>query len=421
MSASAACWVLVEAPSVLGALGLRAGAVRRIRDRRLRQVLRAARRTSLHARWVEASAEADPWSSLAGFPVSTKECMRNAGLGALLDGRVDPAWLSSTSSGSTGEPFRVHYDPRAWAILKHLVKLRSRWACGVGPGDRVAILDAVAPGSMRGGVLECLGRVRVLSVLGSPEEMARGLREFAPDVAYGPPSAMLDAARALTRGGGPPRVSRVFTSGEILLPAVRAEIEGLLGGRVFDVYGTSESKEIAFECLRGSLHVNWDVVHVEVTGEDGRPLPDGTEGDLVVTSLLNRAMPLLRYRTGDRGSLLPGPCACGLHFPRMCVVTGRAVDLLQLPDGTRVSPYAFTCAVERVPGIRRFQMIQTAPGTMRLRIQRDPSIPPAAIEDGLRGAVSGVTRRQVAAEVEFVDSFPREGRGKFRVVRGLSG
>jgi phenylacetate-CoA ligase len=420
MSARVAWWALAEAPAVMGALGRSRESLGRQRDRRLQALLAAARRTPLHSGRLPADAD-DPWSALAGLPVATKEDLREAGSAACLGGRLDPSWLSSTSSGSTGEPFRVHYDPRAWAVLKHLVKLRGRRVCGVGPRDRVAILDAVLPGARRRGALEHLGRVRVLSVLAPADVAARELAAFAPDAVYGPPSALLDVARALARAGTARRVPRTFTSGELLLDAVRDEIARLLGARVFDVYGTSETKEIAFECRRGGLHANWDVVHVEVTGDDGRPLPDGTEGDLVVTSLVNHAMPLLRYRTGDRGSLVPGPCPCGLHLPRMGVVTGRAVDALRLPDGTRVSPYALTCAVERVAGVRRFQVVQTAPSVVRLRAQCDPAVPAAAVEAGLRDAVVQATRGLVAAEVEFVEGFERQGRGKFRVVQGLAG
>ena len=68
----------------------------------------------------------------------------------------------------------------------------------------------------------------------------------------------------------------------------------------------------------------------------------------MATSLVNHAMPLLRYRMGDRGSLLPGRCECGLAFPLLGVVTGREADMLELQGGRRVSPYALTCALERV-------------------------------------------------------------------------
>ena len=80
----------------------------------------------------------------------------------LLGGRVRPDWRSSSSSGSTGEPFRVYYEPRAWATLKILVKLRARSACGIRPSDRVALLDAVPPSES---TLGAAGRVARISIL----------------------------------------------------------------------------------------------------------------------------------------------------------------------------------------------------------------------------------------------------------------
>ena len=136
-------------------------------------------------------------------------------------------------------------------------------------------------------------------------------------------------------------------SGELLRPAVRDAITDALGARVFDIYGSSETKEIAWECRNGGMHVNADVVRLEVLDDASRPVPDGVEGGLVATFLVKRAMPLLRCRTGDRGSLLTETCGCGHPFPLLGVVTGRQADALVLAGGRRVSPYALTCAMER--------------------------------------------------------------------------
>ena len=82
------------------------------------------------------------------------------------------------------------------------------------------------------------------------------------------------------------------------------------------------------------MHVNADVIRLEVLDDDGRPLPVGVEGNLVATSLVNHAMPLLRYRVGDRGSLLPHCLRLRpFAFPLLGVVTGRAADVLVLADG----------------------------------------------------------------------------------------
>jgi phenylacetate-CoA ligase len=188
---------------------------------------------------------------------------------------------------------------------------------------------------------------------------------------------------------------------------------------VLDVYGTSETKEVAWECPAGSLHVNADVLRLEVLDESGRPLPADAEGEIVVTSLVNRAMPLLRYRTGDRGTLRAGRCPCGLDLPLLGIVTGREVDHIQLPGGRRVSPYAFTCGLEPIPGMLRFQVVQIEPARLRVRarvarVARDEA--PAAI----RSAVLRAADAALSVEVELVDRFDERPGRKFQVVRALS-
>jgi phenylacetate-CoA ligase len=158
---------------------------------------------------------------------------------------------------------------------------------------------------------------------------------------------------------------------------------------------------------------------VEVVDEAGRRLPDGVEGDLVATVLVNRAMPLLRYRTGDRAALRTEACACGCAMPLLGVMTGRAADTLIMRDGLRVSPYALTCAIERIPGVLRYQVSQLDQARVRVRAILES----AADRNVVTAQVRTVLRYDVApfldADVEFVDHLPTGARAKFRVVEPM--
>ncbi len=213
---------------------------------------------------------------------------------------------------------------------------------------------------------------------------------------------------------------RIFTSGELLRPAARQAIAEGFGARVFDVYGSSETKEIAWECPAGSMHVNADVVRVEVLDDAHRPLPAGVEGNLVATLLVNRAMPLLRYRIGDRGSLLAGRCPCGHPFPLLGVVTGRRADVLVLAGGRRVSPYALTCAMEQVGDVLRYQVTQLDPARLRVRAIVDPGADRPRIASRIRAVMQGEVAHFLETDVEFVDRLPTGPRAKFRVVEPLT-
>jgi phenylacetate-CoA ligase len=357
-----------------------------------------------------------PYAALAALAPVAKAELRAAGNAALLGGAVRPEWRWSQSSGSTGEPFRVYYDPCAWARLKYLVKLRARHACGVQPWDRVALLDAIPPSAT---ATSLAGRCLRISVLQSAAAVAEALATFAPAAVYGLPSSLLEATAALGRRGPGLGVRAVFTSGELLTRAVREKLAIGFGARVFDVYGTSETKEIAWECPQGGMHVNADVVHLEVLDDDDRPAGPGVEGNLVATLLVNHAMPLVRYRTGDRGSVHHARCACGRVTPLLGMVTGRAADSLVFAGGRRISPYALTCALEEVDGILRYQVTQLDPTRVRVRA----IVAAAADRPTVTGLVQGALRAGVApfldAEVEFVDRLPTGPRAKFRVVQPL--
>lgn len=423
MIAKAALWGAAEAASTFAALDLDREALDGIARQRLSNLLlNSAINNRFYSRrlqdvgieWADPILQRDPPRALAAMPAVSKLELRRAGTKALDYGRVAEDWFSSTSSGSTGEPFRVYYEPRAWSQLKHLVKLRARRACGVRLSDRIAVLDAIPPRSAKIGA-----RWSRISVLQPAAHLAQAIHDFSPDALYGLPSALLEAGRVLQNRPGGLKLRAVFTSGELLDRSARDALSELYGARVYDIYGTSETKEIAWECPLGGMHLNSDVVHIEVLDDLGHPVPVGVEGDLVATVLVNRAMPLLRYLTGDRGSLLDGTCACGRQSPLMGVVTGRASDMLVLRGGQRVSPYTLTCALERIDGLLRYQVSQLDPARVRVRAILEAKVDRDTVTAQLRDAL----RREVAAfldtEVEFVDSFPAGPRTKFRVVEPL--
>ena len=427
MSGTLGFWLAVDSASTFRVLQLDQDQVDDIARRRLSHLLfHLARTNAFYSRrlqdagieWADPILERDPYRALQAMAPISKLELRLAGDRVLAGGAPRSDWYRSSSSGSTGEPFQVYYDPRAWARLKYLVKLRARYACGLRTGDRVALLDTVAPANETPQLGWGVRRARI-SVLQPAEAAAAALRKFAPDVVYGLPSALLEVGRVLETQGQQVRVRAIFTSGELLHRAARENLAALFQARVFDVYGTSETKEIAWECSQGRMHLNRDVVHLESVDEAGRPLPPGVEGDLVATSLVNRAMPLLRYRTGDRGTLLSEQCSCGCALPLLGVVTGRTADVLVLEGGQRISPYALTCAIERVPGLVRYQVSQLDQARVRVRAILEARADRAEVTSLVRRALRYDVAPFLDADVEFVDRLPTGPRAKFRVVEPL--
>ena len=133
-------WLAADGPSTFGVLRQEPDWIAAVaRDRLSRLLFHVARNNTFYGRrlqsagieWADPVLQREPYRALAALPLVSKAELRRAGLGMLDGGRLHPDWYSSSSSGSTGEPFRVYYEARAWARLKYLVKLRARAACGV--------------------------------------------------------------------------------------------------------------------------------------------------------------------------------------------------------------------------------------------------------------------------------------------------
>jgi phenylacetate-CoA ligase len=426
MSRALAFWLAADAARTFGMLRQDRAWIDAVgRERLSRLLFHVARHNRFYGRrlqaagieWADPVLQRDPYRALAALPPVSKSELRRAGARVLDGGVLRQEWYSSSSSGSTGEPFKVYYEARAWARLKYLIKLRARAACGVRPTDRIALLDAFPPEHFGQPIRTPWKRISVLQPAAS---VAAALQDFQPDVVYGLPSALLEAGRHLREQGRPLQTRALFTSGELLQSAVRDSLRAAFQAPVYDIYGTSETKEIAWECRAGGRHINADVVHVEVVDDAGQVLPNGAEGNLLATVLVNRAMPLLRYRTGDRATLQSGVCACGCPMPRLGIVTGRAADILVLRDGLRISPYAFTCAIERIPGVLRYQVSQLDPARVRIRAILESAADRGAVTAQVRTALRYDVAPFLDADVEFVDRLPTGPRAKFRVVEPLA-
>jgi phenylacetate-CoA ligase len=379
-----------------------------LRDRqwdRLRAIVTyAAERSPFYRRrFAEAGfapADLRDWDALRAIPPTTREDLRDA-QSLIADGHARAGMRRAFTSGSTGMPTETYWDPDGWILSKYLLKARARRACGVRPWDRVALLQEIGPGeeSRRFAL-----RPRSFSIHRPLGEAIDALRAYAPTVLYGFPGYLARLGERAT-GAITPRL--IFTSGEMLDRATRRAIEFSFGAPVFDIYGCTEIKEIAWECpARTGYHLNadWTVVEVE----------PGGRGSLLVTSLANRGMPLLRYRLGDTGSLMAGLCPCGRGLPLMAPALGRSVDYLVLRDGSAVSPYALTCALETVEAVRQYQVVQETIERIVVKVVPGRGFGETTereIREKLRPLVGGLE-----AEVRRVPSIEPSRTGKYRVV-----
>lgn len=243
------------------------------------------------------------------------------------------------------------------------------------------------------------------------ETHVREIQTLQPHAIYAFPSYFSDLLDYCERDGiALPPIKVVFTSSEIIPASLRRRLSEYLSARVCDVYGCTEFKEIAWQCEAGCYHINHESVWIETLPDD---TDAGAPGTLLLTTLINRAAPLIRYRVGDLGRLEWTQCACGREGPALSALAGREVELLELPDGRRLSPYLLTTAVEDIPGLRQYQYVQTAADRLELRYSmlNGHSPDPALLHARLRALLGEYMQVQLMP----VATIPRTPGGKRKV------
>jgi phenylacetate-CoA ligase len=250
------------------------------------------------------------------------------------------------SSGTTGKPIVVAYtgeDLNVWSSVME----RAFAVCGLHEND--IIQNAYGYGLFTGGLgahygAERLGATVIPISGGNTDRQIMVMRDFGVTAVCCTPSYFL---HLLDRAGelgvdlrSLPLRAGVFGA-EPWTTAMRARIEEMAGIRAFDIYGLSEiiGPGVAIECeCQNGLHIFEDHFYPEIIDpETGQPLPDGVEGELVLTTLSKQAMPMIRYRTRDITALIPGPCPCGRTLRRMQRISRRSDDMLII-RGVNVFP-----------------------------------------------------------------------------------
>jgi len=266
-----------------------------------------------------------------------------------------PAIFCTKTSGSTGTPMSIFWDN---ASLVHSVAMRalSTTEFGFGPFDKFAIFGVDRKPAPIYRSLPGTYQSVFFSIFDDPMENYEDLRRSKANIIGWYPSTITTLARINAESKNPLRFKAAFCGGEPLNSAARKFISDSFSCEVFDHYGLAEFSTIAFECPKHNLHVNTSLL-VEIVDQNGAPIQNGV-GEVVITSLHNKAMPLLRYATGDFASW--GTCSCGRGSKVLKSVRGRKDDLIALPSGRLCS----ALNINRMDGLTyllEFRIIQEKP------------------------------------------------------------
>ncbi|MCC7411863.1 MAG: phenylacetate--CoA ligase family protein [Gammaproteobacteria bacterium] len=339
-------------------------------------------------------------------------------------GHGETAVLST--SGSTGEPVKVLRTSlddlfwRAGTLREHFWQERDFGArlasirvtpAGVAEPPEGAVYagwGAATDGLFR------TGPAAVLSLTADLHTQLRWLHARAPAYLLSFPSNLAALADHIAGDGlAAPALREIRTVGETLSPSLRERLQRVFGAPVTDCYSTNEVGYIALQCPSGSglYHVQAESLRVEVLHEDDRPCAPGEIGRVVVSTLHNFAMPLLRYDLRDYAEV-GGPCPCGRGLATLKRILGRRRNMLVLPGGERHWPLVGFGEYRDVAPVRQYQLVQTALDRIEVRLVTD-----RALSAGEQERLAEVIRRWLGypyrLEFVYLQALAASAGGKF--------
>jgi phenylacetate-CoA ligase len=363
------------------------------------------------------------WEYLENWPILDKETVQQNSTAFVADDCNINNMYCDHTSGTTGKPLEIWIDRKTVQVWYAIFEARCRRWHGVSRHDRWAILGGrlIAQVNLRKPPFWIwnagLNQLYMSSYHLSPDLIIYyldALKHYNIKYILGYTSSLYALAQVvLERRRTDLKMAVVITNAEPVYKYQKNLIARAFQCQVRETYGMAEIVAAACECKSDQLHLWPEIGWVEVMDED-QPVAHGFSGEFVSTGLLNIDMPLIRYRTGDRGikATLNKSCDCGRNLPLLSSIEGRVDDILYTTDDRyigRLDP-VFKANLP----IREAQIIQEALDRIRVRYVPAPGFTP---ESG-RSIVRRLHERLGIVQVllEQVDEVPREANGKFRAV-----
>lgn len=280
------------------------------------------------------------------IPFTTKEDLRQAYPYGLMAVDKDEVVRMHASSGTTGTPTVIY---QTQDDLDRWTELTARSLVAVGCGKNDVFQNMMTYGLFTGGLglhygAEKLGMLVIPASSGNTKRQFQLMKDFGTTVVHATPSYLLHMYTKIKEMGFSLEdftLKKALVGAEPHSEEIRQKIEKLFHIDAYNSYGLSEMNgpSVAFECSeKAGMHLWEDSYYLEIVDRNTlTPLPEGESGELVLSILIRTATPILRYRTRDITSIIPGRCACGRTSRRINRIIGRTDDMLII-NGVNVFP-----------------------------------------------------------------------------------
>jgi phenylacetate-CoA ligase len=357
---------------------------------RFRETLKKARKSSYYETLFKKigldTDRVDSLDVIGEIPLTTKDDLREHWPYGFLAVSKDELIRMHSSSGTTGRAtviFHTAGDIEKWTNLV----ARSMYMAGMRKGD--VFQNMMSYGLFTGGLgfhyaAEKVGALVIPAGAGNSKRQIQLLRDFETTVIHIIPSYALHLSTVFEEVGVDPskdtKLRMAFLGAEPHSEKMRRKIEDIYGFKGYNSYGLSEMNGpgVAFECpFQSGLHIWEDQFFVEIIDPGTlNVVPDGEEGELVLSTLVREGMPILRYRTKDLTRIIPGLCECGRTHRRIDRIKGRTDDMMIL-KGVNIFPIQIEKKLMEIPGVgTNFQIILEREGfndtlSVKVEIQKE--------------------------------------------------
>lgn len=356
------------------------------------------------------------------LPFLTKKEIRTCTREMISSAHVGKKLLHFKTGGSTGKALDLFITEQCSELRNACARRHDRWT-GWEPGEPIAAVwgNPHRPVTQRQKLLNALVQPRIyLDTMAVNEASVKHFismwKKTKPTLLFGHAHSLFILARYLDKMGNTDlKPVGILSTSMMLLPHERSLIERVFECQVIDRYGCEEVSLIGCECEKHQgLHMNIEHLFIEFVKEDGTWAAPGEPGQIVVTDLMNLAMPFIRYRVEDVAVPLDRTCSCGRGMPLMGSVQGRVADFLIKPDGTKVAGISLIeNTLTQLPGIDQMQIIQETLMSLRLNIVPGTHYTRAVGEE-LMGYFQVLFGRDLSVELCLTTEIKPEKSGKYR-------
>jgi phenylacetate-CoA ligase len=367
----------------------------------------------------------DPIEYISRFPVLTKEIIQN-NFDSLKSKDLDSRkWFYMTSGGSTGKPGRVIQDYEYSAKAGAIQLLYSRLV-----GRETGDLEVYVWGSekevnqgkenWKAKISTRLTNSIYFNAFKMPPQRMNEIIDFInkrkPKLIVAYAESIYDLALYIEENKLQivPQTA-IMTSAGTLYPFMRQKLEQVFQCKVYNRYGSREIGNIACERpgYKGLWVAPW-ANFIEIVNEEQKTVPDGQDGEILITSLINYAMPLIRYKIDDRGSLLPSELQNPASNEQIIAdISGRSIATFKTKDGGYVSPGYLMVIISEEKWIKQYQVIQKNFSHIVYKlVLTDLNYPPEKLEE-IRRKTRAAFGQECQVDFEFVDEIPPSNSGKY--------